>query len=234
MSRALPIHLTSNGPRPLRRTGLTSKTVAYYLSFLALGLNIAAMGPTLPYLADQTDSALGAISFLFTTQALGYLLVSLLAGRLYDRVKGHPVMAAALIVMAATMALVPLTPLLWLLVLIFLVLGMAEATVDIGGNTLLVWVHRHRVGPFMSGLHLFFGLGAFLTPIIVAQVLLARDGIGWAYWILALLALPVAAFLLRVPSPMAPANSSNESLRQRDRTGARGKRGILVALFAAF
>jgi fucose permease len=143
-------------------------------------------------------------------------------------------MAVALIVMALTLALVPLTPLLWLLVLVFLVLGMAEATLDIGGNTLLVWVHHDRVGPFMNGLHFFFGLGAFLTPILVAQVVLASDGINWAYWILALLALPVAALLLRVPSPMAPADFSDESLLQRDSTAAKGKRGVLVALFAAF
>ena len=234
MSKPLPIHPTSEGHRALRSPGQISKTIAYYVSFLALGLAIAAMGPTLPYLADQTDSPLGAVSSLFTTHALGYLLISLLAGRLYDRVKGHPVMAVALILMALTLALVPLTPLLWLLVLIFLVLGMAEATVDIGGNTLLVWVHHDRVGPFMNGLHFFFGLGAFLTPILVAQVVLASSGIVWAYWILALLALPVAAWLLFLPSPVAPADPSDEPMQQRDGAVPRGKRGILVALFAAF
>ncbi|MFC2031225.1 MFS transporter [Chloroflexota bacterium] len=234
MSKPLPVYPTSEWPRAPERPGQISNTIAYYISFLALGLAIAAMGPTLPYLADQTDSPLSAISSLFTTHALGYLLISLLAGRLYDRAKGHPVMAVALIVMAVTLAVVPLTPLLWLLVLVFLVLGMAQATVDIGGNTLLVWVHHDRVGPFMNGLHFFFGLGAFLTPILVAQVVLASDGIVWAYWILALLALPVAVWLLILPSPVAAADPSGEPLRQRDGTIAEGKRGILVGLFAAF
>jgi FHS family Na+ dependent glucose MFS transporter 1 len=220
--------------RSLGSTGQIRKTAAYYLSFLALGMTTATVGPTLPYLADQTHSLLSGISFLFTTRAVGYLFFSLLAGRLFDRVTGHPVMAAALCVMALTMAAVPLSPLLWLVVLIFLVLGMAEATVDIGGNTLLVWVHRHRVGPFMNGLHLFFGIGAFLTPIMVAQVVLASNGIDWAYRILALLALPVAAWLLRLPSPKSPIVDSDESLRPCDRASTGAKRGILVALFALF
>ncbi|MFC2031226.1 MFS transporter [Chloroflexota bacterium] len=216
------------------RSSRILKTAAYYLSFLALGMTTATVGPTLPYLADQTGSLLSTVSLLFSARAIGFLLFSLLAGRLYDRVKGHPVMAAALIVLALTMALVPSAPLLWLLALVFLVLGMAEATADIGGNTLLVWVHGHRVGPFMNGLHFFFGLGAFLTPIMVAMVVLASDGIGWAYRIVALLALPVAAWLLLLPSPKAAAYTSDESTRRRGRAAARGRRGILVALFAAF
>jgi hypothetical protein len=34
-------------------------------------------------------------------------------------------------------------------------LGMAEGALDVGGNTLLVWVHQEKVGPFMNGLHFF-------------------------------------------------------------------------------
>ena len=48
-------------------------------------------------------------------------------------------------------------------------MGVAEGALDVGGNTLLIWVHRHKVGPFMNGLHFFFGAGAFLSPIIIAQ-----------------------------------------------------------------
>jgi fucose permease len=73
--------------------------------------------------------------------------------------------------------------------------------VDVGGNTLLVWVHREKVGPFMNGLHFFFGVGAFLSPIIVAQAMLRGGGILAAYWALGLLVLPIGLWLLRLPSP---------------------------------
>jgi len=60
------------------------------------------------------------------------------------------------------MALVPGLPQLSLLALVMLVLGCAQAGIDVGGNTLLVWLHRDKVPPFMNGLHLFWGLGSIL------------------------------------------------------------------------
>jgi FHS family Na+ dependent glucose MFS transporter 1 len=213
----------------LEDTGRISKTVGYYAAFVALGLVTASLGPTLPGLAENTRSQLGEISFLFTTRSLGYLLGSVLGGRLYDRRRGHPLMAAVLFVMAAMATLVPLIPLLWLLAVVLLILGMAEATVDVGGNTLLVWVHRHKVGPFMNGLHFFFGVGSFLSPIIIAQAVLIGGDIVWAYWALAVLILPAAVWLLRQPSPTAPATSPD------DATGdLRQVNPLLVALIALF
>lgn len=178
-----------------------SLTAAYYLSFVALGMAGAVLGPTLPGLAEQAQSRLSEASFLFTAVAVGYLAGSLLAGRLYDRVPGNPVMAAGLLVMALTLALTPFLPQIWLMVLVIAVLGMAQGTVDVGGNALLVWVHGRSVGPFMNGLHFFWGLGALVSPIIIGQVLLARGDISWAFWILAVITAPVAIWLLRLSSP---------------------------------
>ena len=181
--------------------GKLSNTVAYYAAFVALGLAMASLGPTLPGLAENTQTLLSEISFLFTARSLGYLLGSFLGGRLYDRMPGHPVMAVMLLIMAGMMGLAPLMSLLSLLTLVLLMLGMAEGTLDVGGNTLLVWVHRHQVGPFMNGLHFFFGVGAFLSPIIIAQALLLSGDITWGYWTLGLLMIPVAVYLARRPSP---------------------------------
>jgi MFS transporter, FHS family, Na+ dependent glucose transporter 1 len=183
--------------------GRMSKTAAYYLAFVALGLASASLGPTLPGLAENTQTQLREISFLFTGRSLGYLLGSFFGGRLYDRKPGHPVMGLMLIGMAMALTLTPTVSLLWLLTGLLLLLGIAEGAVDVGGNTLLVWVHRHQVGPFMNGLHFFFGIGAFLSPLIIAQAVLVSGDIAWAYWILALLILPVALWLLRLPSPPA-------------------------------
>jgi MFS transporter, FHS family, Na+ dependent glucose transporter 1 len=71
----------------------------------------------------------------------------------------------------------------------------------VGGNVLLVWVHRARVGPYMNALHFFFGLGAFLSPLVIAQALVATGGIRWGYWLLALSVMPIGLWLLRLKSP---------------------------------
>ena len=159
------------------------------------------LGPTLPELASHTHSQLSEISFLFTARSLGYLLGSLQAGRLFDRYAGHPILVVVLLGIAGAMAVIPIVSILWVLALVLLLLGVVESTVDVGGNTLLVWVHGRKVGPFMNGLHFFFGLGAFLAPVIVAQAVLWSGDIQWAYWSLAILILPIALSFLRLPSP---------------------------------
>ncbi|NJN83632.1 MAG: MFS transporter [Caldilineaceae bacterium] len=79
-------------------------TYAYFAAFIAIGLVAASLGPTLPRLAENTGVELGQISFLFTSRSLGYLIGSYLGGRFYDRLPGHPIMAATVLLMAVTMA----------------------------------------------------------------------------------------------------------------------------------
>jgi FHS family Na+ dependent glucose MFS transporter 1 len=211
---------------PRATTEQILKTIGYYAAFVILGLTGSSLGPTLLGLAEHTQTDLGEISFLFTARSLGYLVGSFQGGRLYDRASGHVVMVAALVAMAAMMALAPLIPLLWLLAAVLLVVGLGEGALDVGGNTLLVWVHGRQVGPFMNGLHFFFGAGAFLSPIIVAQAMSISGDITWAYWALALLALPVIVWLLRLPSPKAQVVSEDGPVGQVD--------NWLVALIAVF
>jgi FHS family Na+ dependent glucose MFS transporter 1 len=178
---------------------------------------------------------LAEISFLFTAVSLGYLVGSLLGGRQYDRVPGHLLMAANLLVMAFVLAIAPLVPQIWILALVMVVLGIAEGTVDVGGNTLIVWVHGRRVGPYMNALHFCWGFGAFLFPIIVSQALSISGGIRWSFWILAVLVLPVAAWLLRLPSPAPPAAGPGQAggttaLDQPDRSTQERLAVVLVTL----
>jgi FHS family Na+ dependent glucose MFS transporter 1 len=119
-------------------------------------------------------------------------------------------MAAGLVGMAAVLAVVPLIPMLWVLTIALFFLGLSEGVFDVGGNTLLVWVHQSKVGPFMNGLHFFFGVGAFLAPVIIARLVLVSGDITSSYWVLAFLMLPTAAGLLfqSSPAPAAVARSS--------------------------
>src|SRR5205085_3130214 len=88
------------------------------------------------------------------------------------------------------------------LLFVMLLLGITEGGFDVGTNTLIVWVHRGGSGPFMNGLHFFFGLGAFLSPALVAYAS-AGAGIRAAYWAIALVMLPCALWLVCLPSPAA-------------------------------
>lgn len=191
----------SNETGPERITGQRLITASYYLAFVTLGTASAVLGPTLLQLAENTGVKLGDISLLFAARSIGYLIGSVLGGRLYDRRPGHPVMSLMLIGLAVALALMPEISLFWILVTVVLVAGLAEGTVDVGGNTLLVWLYRHHVGPYMNGLHLFFGFGTIIAPLLIAQVIQWSGSINWAFWLLAVLPLPTALWLLRLPSP---------------------------------
>src|SRR5215208_139701 len=180
-------------------------TTAYYLAFILLGLTIAAEGPTLLKLAEHTSSTLDQISLIFFFGSLGYLLGSYIGGRLYDRVPGHRFMASVLIFLGIFSALVPIVSTKWLFFTVILVFGITKGAVDVGCNTLLLWVHNEAVGPFMNGLHAFFGVGSFIAPLIIARVISATGDIHWVYWFFAIAALPIAIWLWNLPSPDARA-----------------------------
>ena len=178
-------------------------TTAYYLAFILLGLALGAEGPTLPKLAENTSSTLDQISLIFFSGSLGYLFGSFISGRIYDRLPGHQFLAGVILLLGISIAFVPVATSLWMLLVITLIAGFAKGSLDVGGNTLILWVHHEKVGPFMNGLHALFGLGAFIGPLIVARVLAITDNIYWVYWTLAIAALPIAALIWSLPSPSA-------------------------------
>ncbi len=179
-------------------------SAVYYAAFVGLGMVAAVIGPSLPDLANQTHVQLKQASLLFTAINLGYLTGALVGGRFYDRRSGHPVMAVALIVMAVLLSLAPAAPQLAMLILVIFIVGSAQGCLDVGGNTLLVWLHGEKVNPFMIGLHLFWGVGTILSPIFIAQANLITGYYTWGYWLIAILTLPVVLMLIRAPSPVAP------------------------------
>jgi FHS family Na+ dependent glucose MFS transporter 1 len=168
------------------RTDAMRWTMLYYWLFICLGLSIGLIGPTLPSLANQTQTLVGDLGAVFTVSAVGALLGTLLGGRLFDRVRGHRALGIAQLASAALIALYPAIPSAWLLLVVVTVKGLTDGFINTGANTLLVWTHKEKSSPYMNALHFFFGLGAFLAPILVAQVIDIPGGYRYAFWVLAL------------------------------------------------
>ncbi len=181
--------------------GRRTTTFAYYAAFVGLGLVLASLGPTIPDLAERTHSSLSAFSAVFVAHAMGYLIGALLGGRLFDRFPGHPLLAAMLAMIAVCMAIVPVCTNLVALLIIFTLMGVSEGSLDAGGNTLLIWLYPTGLGPWMNGLHFFFGVGALLSPLVIAGIVAKGGTVAHAYWALALLLIPAIGWLLQRPSP---------------------------------
>jgi len=188
-------------------------TIAYYLSFIILGASTAASGPSLPKLAEHTSSGLDRISLIFVFGSLGYVIGSYFGGQAYDRVPGHKLMAIALLAIALASVLIPIAPVLWLLLLAMFLSGLAGGIVDVGCNTLLLWTHGKSAGPFMNGLHFFFGVGSVIAPLLFARVLMKTGDILWLFWSVAIACLPMAiwCWFLSEPSTHAQAQERNNA-----------------------
>lgn len=173
----------------------------YYAAFIGLGLAAASLGPTLPALAEQTHSGLAEVSILFTVESLGYLLGTIVAGRLVDRVPGHPVLVGVLAWLAGALALVPSFETLGATMVVLWAVGLGMGMLDVGCNTLIVWRFRERAGPYLNGLHCIYAVGAFMSPIVLAEMNRRTGSLQVAFGTLSILLSPAAISLLFASSP---------------------------------
>jgi len=168
------------------------------------GMVVASIGPSLPGLASTTGVSLGVVGVVFSAYRGGYMLGSLAGGAALDRLPGNRLVSLGLLVMGAALALVPNLPLIAALVATFVMIGIAGGVVEVGGNTLLVWVYREKVGPWMNALHFAFGIGAIVSPFLIGQSLRITGGLPPAFVIAAILMVPGAFALLLAKTPPSP------------------------------
>lgn len=184
----------------------------YGAAFVALGLSLAALGPMLPYLASHVNVSLSQISFLFTASSFGYMIGSAGGGRFYDYFKAHLLMLVAMLFSVIMVVLLPLIPNYYILLAILFFMGLGQGVLDVGANVSILWIYQGGVGPYMNALHFCFGVGAFLSPIILHQVMRWSGGqLTWPFWILAILSLPSLLGFWLLPSPSNPEKEKVEN-----------------------
>lgn len=200
-----------SSPATFRRAHPILATIAYYLSFIILGMTTAASGPSLLKLAEHTSSGLDRISLIFIFGSLGYLIGSYLGGRAYDRFSSHKLLSMTLLLIAIASVWIPNARSLGLLLAAMFLSGFASGIIDVGGNALLLWTHGEKSGPFLNGLHFFFGVGSLIAPLVLAQVLLQTGDIHWMYYFFAVVSLPLLIWFWFLPEPHKPVHVDDET-----------------------
>jgi fucose permease len=203
------------------------QTGSYYLAFIALGCSAVVLGPALDNLAAHTGSALSAVSGVFIANPLGRIVGALSSGRIYDKLRGHPIVAIAMLLVALAHLVLPAIAALWVLFAVAFGLGIAEATIDVGCNTLLMRAHGKNVAPYMNGLHLTFGVGALIIPLVVAASSDQTGDVFWAFWFISIVLAPLALWFYRLPDPIPHTEHQAAAKASSAQTG-------LVMLFVVF
>ncbi|HEV8560489.1 MAG TPA: MFS transporter [Actinophytocola sp.] len=178
-----------------------AQTVSYFLCFGLVGVLSTLLGPSLITFATSTGSSLSGLGVLFTVDAFGSVCGSLLAGHLLNRFAPHRQAALGLAGITVITAVIPLLTQLPLLLPAWWFLGMSKTFLIVTVNTLLVWVRRGRVGPYMSAADFFLGLGSLLMPIVIAQSIAWTGGLHWGYWAVTAGTVVLMIRLAALPSP---------------------------------
>lgn len=184
---------------------------AYYAIMVAVGLIAGSLGPSLPSLAENTQSTLQAVSVILAMRPAGYLLGTVISGRAMDKAPGHPVLVVGLLLASVMLFLIPKAGSLVFLSTLVFFLGLSDGIMDVGINTLLPWVYGDKSGPYFNGLHFVFGAGALISPLLISHSLSQGGGLSWGYGAMALCVLPIALGLLFLPSPTRHEASETET-----------------------
>ena len=199
----------------------------YLASFVSVGLALTIIGPALSYLRDRAGVSNGDIAALFPASSIGYLIGSAVSGRFYDRGFGHRAVAGGLIGLSAAGLLVPHVTSVAGLAVVFALVGMFAGTVDVGGNTLVLWHTRGtNSSRLLNALHLCFGVGALLCPVLVDRSIEWTGGLGVAVGFIAAYSIAIALVVLLHEMPVHTEHDHHESESGTSQTPTR----ILVVI----
>lgn len=153
---------------------ISRQTASYYLAFFSFGLVAAMLGPALPFLADHAGASISEASVLFIAGALGFFLGSNIAGFLYDRVKGNPVVAFSLAITGTAFFFIPLSKSIFQIFLLLVFNGIIFTSTALGGMSLpyLSGQLFQKISPYMVmyGLIVYLIINLVLTLINIKRL----------------------------------------------------------------
>uniref|UniRef100_A0A914WC67 Cytochrome b5 heme-binding domain-containing protein n=1 Tax=Plectus sambesii TaxID=2011161 RepID=A0A914WC67_9BILA len=148
-----------------------AKVIVYCAVFWSFGMCVGFLGPTLWDLGCQTATVIPTMAWVFFSQSLFMLIGSLLAGFLIKRFTAHPVLLAGMVGITLTFVLIPSCSDLSALGFVLAIMGFSMGLIDTTANVSMISVFGSDVSPFLQALHFFYGLGAFLSPLIAEPFL---------------------------------------------------------------
>jgi fucose permease len=179
---------------------------AYGCLFL-IGINLGWIGPFLPEIARTLAIRLDSAGLIVSAVGAGYFPALLVATRFAERFGPSPVLVSAAFLFAAGFAGLAFAPSLVILIVAAAVVGFGAAASDVSTNSIVAHLNRERLASALNYLHLMFGVGAFVGPIVAGFALAMRISYSVTFLGGAFLALAIAisiAGTMRVDSDSPP------------------------------
>ncbi|ACS99955.1 MFS transporter [Paenibacillus sp. JDR-2] len=164
--------------------------IIIYLAFISLGLPDSLLGTAWPVMRPELNAPLGAAGVLYMSIAAGTIVSSLASGTILNRFgTGRVTLVSCVMTAGALLGYATSPSLVWLLICA-IPLGLGAGAVDAGLNN---YVAAHYKAHHMSWLHCFWGVGATLGPVIMAQFITNN---AWRYGYLTVAAVQCALVVI--------------------------------------
>lgn len=176
-----------------RLTGLA------YACLLTVGIHAGWIGPFLAEISHTLRVPIDDAGLVVSAGATGYFVALLVAGALSHRFSAQAILIFAMALMAAGLLGLARAAGLPALLGAGVLIGIGNGSVDVAANALVVDLNRERTAAALNYLHVLFGVGALLGPLIVGLALAQAISYWWIFLAGALLSTLVAAGLAIAP-----------------------------------
>jgi fucose permease len=146
--------------------------VIIYLAFISLGLPDSLLGVSWSLMQLEFGARLETAGLLFMTIAGGTIISSFVSGAVLKRFGTGLVTFVSVLMTAGALLGFYFAPSIFWLFICAIPLGLGAGAVDSGINN---YVASHYKAHHMSWLHCFWGVGATLGPVIMAQFILEQQ-----------------------------------------------------------
>lgn len=148
------------------------KTFALFCCFIAHGLVLGVVGPTLMDLQVATGTSIDKISYIIPSRAVGFGIGTFCSGLWYSRVNILLIAGMSTATTGLIMVAIPLCHSIYTIIPLSFIMGIVLGFVDTSFNVFLIHIWGMKNPPFLHALHFCYGVGALISPLVARPFLL--------------------------------------------------------------
>jgi len=171
--------VTSDADHSLSREGTITRLA--YACLLMVGINSGWLGPFLPQISHAAHLPIERAGLIVSASAAGYFISLLIAGEINQSLSAQKILVGAMVLLTVGLAGLAAAPGLAGLLCAGFVIGLAGGGIDIGANALIVELNRERLASALNYLHVLFGVGALLGPLLVSAAFATHLPYWWVF-----------------------------------------------------
>jgi fucose permease len=152
-----------------------------YSCLLVVGVNSGWIGPFLPEISRTAHLPIERAGLIVSASAAGYFISLLIAGEINQSLSAQKILVGSMVLFTAGLASLSVAPGLAGLLGAGFLIGLSNGGIDIGANALIVELNRERLASALNYLHVLFGVGALLGPLIVSAAFATRVPYWWVF-----------------------------------------------------